>query len=350
MRIIYSNGFIAIRVEIYDTDVCFHLQNYLISEKSDENRYEWKIKVYSNPFEQNYSEYEMEEKRGEYGEIIKKYYLNQKKIYVNESNGTTIIFYNKKSVEIYNSDKKGLFIDTYRTVRQLLINDLLNRGGVVVHSSSVYLGGRGYLFVGGKGAGKTTSLFQYLNSSRSDVLYGSNERTILVPKGDDILMFGWQGTAFVGVGTIYSTIGLRQLVDVHKKTGGTAYWLSEHQLVENEYINRLILMNEQVTDVTKKIWLTSNEIANLTNRRICNYGYLDKIIWPKLLLEKPQNIRKVCRKIDSEFIRDLSFFGDWIVDGRKEQECNDEIFKRLSTVPQYEISGKDLFFDLDDIS
>lgn len=346
MGLIYSNGFIGIKVDINDNEVYFHLQNYLFPAKCNINEYEWNVKAFNYNLTQNLSGYEMVCKKGEYGERIKKYFVEKKNIFFNESNGTTIIVDNK-NVKIYNSDKKGLFIDTYRTVRQLLINDLLQRGGIVVHSSSVYMGAKGYLFVGNKGAGKTTSLFQYLNSSRSDVLYGSNERTILVPKDNNILMYGWPGTAFVGVGSIYSTIGLRKLINVHRKTGGTAYWLSMHQVVENDYVDRLIMMGEQAKNVKEKIWLTSSEIANLTNRKICNYGYLDKIIWPKLALEQLQCVYKTNRSINGEVIQDLTFFGDWMEEYRKPKKSNDEIWRKLRKVPQYEISGNDLYFNFD---
>lgn len=349
MSLIYSNGFTGIRVDINDDEVCYHVQNYLPAEETDDSEYEWNVKAYNNQLAQNFVGYEIIYKKGEYGESVRIYFLKQKKIFVNEVNGTTIIIDNKKNVRIYNSDKKGLFIDTYRMVRQLLINDLLQRGGIVVHSSSVYMGGKGYLFVGNKGAGKTTSLFQYLNSSRSDILYGSNERTILIPKDNKILMFGWPGTAFVGVGTIYSTIGLRKLINVHNKTGGTAYWLSMHQVVENKYIEKLILMDEQAKNVKEKVWLTSGEIANLTNRKICNYGFLDKIVWPMLVLEQLQCVHKTNRGINGEIIQDLSFFGDWMEEYRKNEESNDEIWIRLSKIPQYEISGNDLFVNLDSI-
>lgn len=269
--LLYSNGFIDAVVDIYDDDVAFHVSNYLLpEEKETGNLVKYRVKAILEEKENIYDgeNEKVEDIKGEYGESIVVFIVGDKKYYYNEDNKTTFYWEDDLTLIIYNLDKKGLFIDTYRAIRQIMIGDLLNRGGIIIHSSSVFIGNKGYLFVGSKRAGKTTSLFQYLNDERTDICYGSNERTVLVIKNGKIFMYGWPGTAFVGVGTIKSTVGLNALYDVHKRAGETATWLSLHELTDNGYIDELIGMEDEAYNIQKKIWLTTNEIAFLTGKKL----------------------------------------------------------------------------------
>ena len=295
---LYSNGFIDVSVDIDNDEVAYHVMNYLVSEKREKrNKEKYKIKAFVGKYRYEDRKEVKGSLKGEYGENIVSYVVGDKQYFFNEDNGTTFYWKDQSTLVLFNEDKKGLFIDTYRSIRQMLISDLLNRGAVVIHSSSVYINKKGYLFVGNKRAGKTTSLFQYLNDSRNDICYGSNERTLVLYDQGKIFMYGWPGTAFVGVGTIMSTIGLESLYDVHKRAGETATWLSLHQLTDDKYIDKLISMGDAANEVQEKIWLTSNEIAYLTRREIANYGYLDKVIWPNLRVGTPQKIEQVKKSI-----------------------------------------------------
>lgn len=205
------------------------------------------------------------------------------------------------------------------------------------------------MFVGNKGAGKTTSLFQYLNDMELDVCYGSNERTILVEKNGKVFMYGWPGTQFIGVGTIKSTIGLESLYDVHKRAGDTATWLSLHQLIDDKYIDDLIEMGEQAYNIHEKIWLTSKEISFLTDKKIKNYGYLDKIIWPNLIIGKEQGIKKTQKSLENDFITDFEFFSDWLGIRKKEKLESKQVLNKLLEFSQYEISGENLVARIDEL-
>ncbi len=59
MGLIYSNGFIGIKVDINDNEVYFHLQNYLFPAKCNINEYEWNVKAFNYNLTQNLSGYEM---------------------------------------------------------------------------------------------------------------------------------------------------------------------------------------------------------------------------------------------------------------------------------------------------
>lgn len=346
----FSNGFIDVKVEIDDDEVAFHVMNYLVpKEGGTDNSIRYMIKAFVGKSHYEDRKEKIDDLMGEYGESIVSYVIRDKKCYYNEDNKTTFFWEDASILMIYNEDKKGLFIDTYRAIRQIMISDLLNRGGVIIHSSSVFIGKKGYLFVGSKRAGKTSSLFQYLNDSRPDVSYGSNERTILVPDNGRMFMYGWPGTAFVGVGTIKSTIGLDALYDVHKKAGETATWLSQHHLTNNQYIDELIAMEESAYNVQEKIWLTSNEIAFLTGKKITNHGYLDKVIWPCLMPGAPQSIEKVQRRMDDEVITELNFFSDWLGIRKKTDAKNRVILDTVLEFPQYEIRGGKLVAKIDEL-
>lgn len=347
---LYFNGFIDVKVDIDDDEVAYHVMNYLVSEKRErKNKEKYKIKAFVGK-----SKYEDRQKingnfKGEYGENIVSYVVGDTQCFFNEDNGTTFYWKDKSTLMLFNEDKKGLFIDTYRAIRQMMISDLLNRGAVVIHSSSIFINQKGYLFVGSKRAGKTTSLFQYLNDARNDVCYGSNERTLLLLDQGKIFMYGWPGTAFVGVGTIKSTIGLESLYDVHKRAGETATWLSLHQLTSNEYIDKLISMGDAANGVEEKIWLTSNEIAYLTHKKIVNYGYLDKVIWPNLTVGAYQTIEQVKKSIEDEEITNLEFFNDWLGIRKATDGSRQTLFDILYKFPQYKITGESLVTRVDEL-
>lgn len=349
-NILYSNGFIDVQVSIDDDEVAFHVMNYLTEEKADTGKLKkYIIKAFVGKSMYEDRRRKVEDIKGEYGERIVSYITNYRKCYYNEYNRTTFFWEDESTLAIYNESKKGLFIDTYRAIRQIMIHDLLNRGGVVIHSSSVFIGQKGYLFVGSKKAGKTSSLFQYLNESSEDVSYGSNERTILVLDNGRIFIYGWPGTAFVGVGTIKSTVGLEALYDIHERAGKTATWLSQHQLTYNQYIYELVEMGESAYNVQKKIWLTPNEITFLTGKEITKYGYLDKIIWPTLIPGVAQCIKKVQRSLKDEVITDLNFFGDWLGLGRNAREQRQRTLEVVHKLTQYEITGENLVAKIEEL-
>ncbi len=77
-------------------------------------------------------------------------------------------------------------------MKRLLI-DLINRffekkGGIFLHSSSIVYKENSVLFIGEKGAGKTTNMLYMLNNN--EFSYSSNERTGLILKKGEIITYG----------------------------------------------------------------------------------------------------------------------------------------------------------------
>lgn len=348
-----NNGFIRVDVSIDDLQVYDFVKRYLgIDDTANSNdMQDWQIEA----FNQSYpivNTAPFNECKGEYGERMLEYHEDDCLIRYNCANKSVIKFISSRHIQIYNSAKEGLFIDTYRAVRQILIQDLIRRGGIVVHSSSICGNGGGYLFVGSKGAGKTTALFQYLCSNLTDICYGSNERNILIEKDGALWVYGWLGVAFVGVGTIKSTIGLEKLFNMHEKAGGTAFWLSEHKLIDSALIESLIALGDDAYKIKEKIWITADEIAYLTNRRICNRFRLDGIVFPQFIQNATQKIDVAIDMTDDELstqvITDLNFFNDWL-NVRCGGNTIDErinIFKALKQTPKIRISGSNLVTNL----
>lgn len=346
-----DNGFTKVNVSIDDSQVYDSVKRYLgISDDTcDEGMQVWKIEGYNSTYAIKNANRPSGEIKGEYGEKILEYHDGDCLVRLNCANDSVIKFLTPNYIQIYNPKKDGLFIDTYRAVRQILIQDLICRGGIVVHSSSICYKGNGYLFIGSKGAGKTTAVFQYLCSDLEDVCYGSNERNILIQKDGEIWVYGWLGVAFVGVGTIKSTIGLEKLYNMHEKSGGTAFWLSEHQLLEPQLLNHLIALGDNAYKITDKIWMTADEIAFLTNRKICNKFRLKGIIFPQFMQDVAQHIAVSNNDIHTEIITDLDFFSDWlnIGNGMRIPDNNHELSEAIKKVQKINISGKNLVTDLE---
>lgn len=346
-----DNGFVKVNVCIEDLQVYNHVKRYLgiSNETCDEGMHGWKIEAYNRVYHIPNIDKPIGEIKGEYGEKILEY-RDDCLVRLNCANNSVIKFVSPNYIQIFNSAKEGLFIDTYRAIRQILIHDLIHRGSPVIHSSSICYKGNGYLFVGPKGAGKTTAVFQYLCSDLENVCYGSNERNILFQKDGEIWAYGWLGVAFVGVGTIKSTIGLEKLRNMHEKSGGTAFWLSEHQLLSPQFLNYLIALGDDAYKIKDKIWMTTNEIGYLTNRKICNKFKIKGIVFPKFLPDTAQHITASNKDISSELITDLNFFNDWLnINSRTKSLINNryKLYEAINNVSKLDISGANLVADLE---
>jgi hypothetical protein len=67
------------------------------------------------------------------------------------------VMLDKKTAELYSEDKKTIHDSDFITILKLLTSILvLERGGVSLHCSAVYVQDKGYAFCGKSGAGKTT--------------------------------------------------------------------------------------------------------------------------------------------------------------------------------------------------
>jgi len=101
---------------------------------------------------------------------------------------------------LYFTHENGRFLDPFfgPTLELLMINYLARGKGVMIHACGVELNGKGYLFAGESGAGKST--IANLWAAENDVLVLSDDRTVVRPRGKDIWMYGtpWHGEARYG--------------------------------------------------------------------------------------------------------------------------------------------------------
>jgi len=89
-----------------------------------------------------------------------------------------------------------------------------NLGGTIVHGSAVALGGDGWLITGSKGAGKTTTAFGLAMASDFDLV--ENDRTALIPQGDDIVVMPIPNFVRIGLGTAHG-LGIAEQVLTHEE-------------------------------------------------------------------------------------------------------------------------------------
>lgn len=87
-----------------------------------------------------------------------------------------------------------------RLIRELVVSDIEAEGGVTVHASAAALGARGLLFVGAKGAGKTTCAIAIAFEDRGRMLSG--DRTVVAHQGTRCLAYAWPMAINVGWGAL----------------------------------------------------------------------------------------------------------------------------------------------------
>ncbi|QUI23850.1 hypothetical protein HZI73_16795 [Vallitalea pronyensis] len=295
--------------------------------------------------------------KGEYNEQLYSFKLGKKNVLWNSNTDSFIIQASEKKLVVVNDNIQGLFMDTYRAIRQILISGLLNRGAIIIHSSGIMIKDKAYIFFGGKGAGKTTSVFQNVLKGKGIKKFLANERILALTVNNKILIYGWPGVAFVGVGTIISTVGLESLRDIHSRAGGVALLLTEHKLLTEEYLNGLIELGEkEASKKVEKVWLTPSEISTLTDCSIKNYGFLDKIFLPQLKIQErnTQRIRQITENeleelLDDSIITNINFYNDWLGLRKLNQDyIENNMLKDLLSIDAYMIEGSNLMIDGDE--
>ena len=102
--------------------------------------------------------------------------------------------------DLYFAGEPCLFPDPfYGPTMELMMIQYLARGrGAVIHSCSICKNGKGFLFVGESGAGKSTMAGMWNKVKGVDIL--SDDRTIVRKKGGQFWMYGtpWHGEAKFG--------------------------------------------------------------------------------------------------------------------------------------------------------
>lgn len=138
--------------------------------------------------------------------------------FIDENNrlfDTNVYMIDNHKVKVVNNQlfigRKELNSDEILFTKRLLI-DLINRffeckGGIFLHSSSVVFEGNTILFIGDKGAGKTTNMLYLLNNF--NLAYSSNERTGLILKDDKIISYGNPARINIRANTLKSSESLK---------------------------------------------------------------------------------------------------------------------------------------------
>lgn len=175
--------------------------------------------------------------------------------FIDENNklfDTNVYMIDKHKVKIVNNQ---LFIgindlngDEILFTKRLLI-DLINRfferkGGIFLHSSSVVFEGNTILFIGDKGAGKTTNMLYLLNNY--NLAYSSNERTGLILDSGKIISYGNPARINIRANTLKSNESLKnKLWDCIDK--------SKYQQYVTTNLSR---------DCSERLVVSFNELAN----------------------------------------------------------------------------------------
>lgn len=77
-------------------------------------------------------------------------------VHVEATGGQVEVHRPARTILVRNPNVHGLFVDTYRVIRQVLLADALDRGYIPLHAAGVDYDGMAVAIVGDRGAGKTT--------------------------------------------------------------------------------------------------------------------------------------------------------------------------------------------------
>jgi hypothetical protein len=116
-------------------------------------------------------------------------------------NGRTLVLTrDAENTDLYFDDPHGPFSTPFYgpTMELLMVHYLAAGRGIIVHGCGIKHNGRGLLFVGESGAGKTTMAGIWSRESGVEIL--SDDRTIVRKQGDHFVMYGtpWHGEGKFG--------------------------------------------------------------------------------------------------------------------------------------------------------
>ena len=176
-------------------------------------------------FEKNINFNQLQKFFGAYASIKKINYLSSEyDLFVSFVSPKSGAFSNSANLidnYIMKHDKNALYvgIENYNLeeivfIKRLLI-DLINRffeykGGLFLHSSSIVDGDKSIVFIGDKGAGKTTTMLYLLNDYH--LAYSSNERTGLMQKNGNIISYGNPARINIRANTLQSNESLKNKI------------------------------------------------------------------------------------------------------------------------------------------
>lgn len=112
----------------------------------------------------------------------------QGRVIFNPINGTIFDIENN-NIDIYYLTYDTLLRDLQRVIKQLIVTNVENSGGFVLHASSFNYKGKAICFVGSKGMGKTTCLLEALNIEGATFI--SNDRLPIICRNNVFYACSW---------------------------------------------------------------------------------------------------------------------------------------------------------------
>ena len=251
----------------------------------------------------------------------------------------------RRSIAVRGGDTRGVMVETYRCVRQVLVRSLLAVGARILHASAT-LGRDGVtIYVGQKGAGKTTSMLQ--NIVKNNEAFVANERVLVWKRDGRLFVYGWPGTAFVGLGSLRAVFSLDDLIGLHERIGGTALLLMDHRTVDRNVIESLRRVPRHLV-ADHKIYLLPGELAALTKTSVRWGGRLQRIVLPRFTTTEspaqgPVPVKRLHEVLTRESLQTPPHWPDLLGLDRSPAYTPDYVsLDDLFTIEAIEVSGPNL--------
>jgi hypothetical protein len=159
----------------------------------------------------------------------KLYRLGDTDHYLCQKTNTNLVFDHKnRTIRIYLTETSK--IQLIELIRDLIIKNEESNGTLILHSSAVLLEGESYVIAGGKGAGKSTMLLEFLTSTPSRLIAG--DRLFLTVNEDSLTLKGWPDYPHLGAGTITRFPSIRSLVKEYYKVDVDSLPLKKKILID----------------------------------------------------------------------------------------------------------------------
>lgn len=187
----------------------------------------------------------------------------------------------RRVVRIVGADDAAVAVEAYRVVRQILVRGLTARGAQCLHASAIRLSsGNITLFIGRKGAGKTTAALQSLAADPSRAFVG-NDAVLVYRSSAGVSVFGWPTAALVGLGTLRATVGLGSLHGMQERYSDITDVLLDHPPTPDALVTTLQQLSHDVA-AAHKVYLLPGQIADLTGTLIASGGPIRRVVGPRL--------------------------------------------------------------------
>lgn len=174
-------------------------------------------------------------------------YTGSKREYFSE-NGTWSVSIDdaNRVIDIHVLDACVAQVMLRRVVRQIMAAETRFGGGMILHASAAELDGKAVVFVGNKGAGKTTALLELLVAGWR---YLANDACIILGSG---WVVPWLGGLDIAPSTLTSIRGISDRIEIDSRVG-------------------------------KKIHIPPEQIQNATGSAISNGGRVKLLVFPNFL-------------------------------------------------------------------